>query len=586
MKKLLGGFAAMLTVLTLQAELVLVDSGRSDYRIGLAADATPVEKSAADELRNFVAAATGVTLPVVVGLPEPAGKTILVGRAAEAAGLLAENTLAGLPTDAILLRTAGDALILAGGAPRGTLYAVYEFLEKECGIRFWTSRETFVPRREKLAVGPLDIEYAPPLISRESFYHDVIDHPQFASRLRCNGHFEQLDESLGGHYEIIGWCHTFPELIPAEKYLAAHPEWFAEVDGKRVATQLCLTNPDLRRELTANVLAKLRAHPAPAIISVSQNDSGGEKSYCQCADCRAVDEAEGSPAGSLLLAVNEVADAVAREFPGVLVETLAYRHTRKAPRSIRPAPNVLIRLCSIECDFSKPIDSEANASFRDDVLNWSEIATQLAIWNYVTNFSNYLIPHPNLTNLGNDIRFFADHRVTALFEQGDYQSGGIVGDFVALRAWLLAKLMWDPSQDQTALIDEFLTGYYGEAAPFLKEYLALLEQEVAQSGIAFGCYHANTERWLRPATIIRAQALLNQAARAVAADPAKSERVRIAALPMELVELERRAELKLEDDAADRQAAKDRYLKAMRQYQVQHCSEGSDFSRLETQLKQ
>ena len=60
---------------------------------------------------------------------------------------------------------------------------------------------------------------------------------------------------------------------------------------------------------------------------------------------------------------------------------------------------MLVRLCSIEANFSKPLSSEANQSFGDDLRGWNAIAPNLFIWNYVTNFANYLIPHPNMRPL-------------------------------------------------------------------------------------------------------------------------------------------------------------------------------------------
>ena len=53
--------------------------------------------------------------------------------------------------------------------------------------------------------------------------------------------------------------------------------------------------------------------------------------------------------------VNSVADAIADEFPHVVVDTLAYQYTRPAPNITVPRKNVVIRLCSIECNFAAPL---------------------------------------------------------------------------------------------------------------------------------------------------------------------------------------------------------------------------------------
>ena len=111
-----------------------------------------------------------------------------------------------------------------------------------------------------------------------------------------------------------------------------------------------------------------------------------------------------------------------------------------------------MRLCSIECSFVQPLEGKQNETFCNDIRAWSRVAPHLFIWDYVTNFSNYILPHPNMRVLAPNIRFFVDNHVIGLFEQGD--SGCSVGDFVRLRAWLLAHLMWDPRRDPQLLIRE------------------------------------------------------------------------------------------------------------------------------------
>jgi len=40
--------------------------------------------------------------------------------------------------------------------------------------------------------------------------------------------------------------HSFRDLVPAEEYFDAHPEYFSEIEGRRVPDkQICLTNPDI-----------------------------------------------------------------------------------------------------------------------------------------------------------------------------------------------------------------------------------------------------------------------------------------------------------------------------------------------------
>ena len=238
----------------------------------------------------------------------------------------------------------------------------------------------------------------------------------------------------------------------------------------------------MRKDLVKNLRERLRANPAATITSVSQNDCPGN---CTCPKCRAVDEEEGGPAGSLLRFVNAVAADIEPEFPGLAVDTLAYQYTRKPPRLVRPRPNVIVRLCSIECSFGRPLDDPRNKAFFDDLDGWSKIAGRLYIWDYTTDFSHYVQPHPNYGVLAPNIRLFVDRNVKGVFEQGAYQSWG--SEMAELRAWVLAKLLWNPGLDEDGLREEFLAGYYGPAARPKERYLESLETALAKSGDALGC---------------------------------------------------------------------------------------------------
>ena len=114
-------------------------------------------------------------------------------------------------------------------------------------------------------------------------------------------------------------------------------------------TQLCLTNPDVLRIAIEKVKQALRENPGSRLISVSQNDWYNN---CTCPECRKIDEAEGSNAGSLIWFVNQIAEAIEDEFPDVIIDTLAYQYSRPAPKNIRPRKNVCVRLCSIEACFA------------------------------------------------------------------------------------------------------------------------------------------------------------------------------------------------------------------------------------------
>ena len=568
-------------------EIPLSVEGTTEYVIVIADEAISVEQTAALELKRYLEQVTGAVFPVYNEKEAPdSTRRIAVGQSSAFRAAYPEFDYTPLASDGIVMRTRENTLYLAGGRPRGTLYAVYTFLEDIVGCRWWTSTEEFVPSRPSLSIAPLDTVYAPKLMYREAFYRDAFD-GTFAARLKCNGHFESIPPEYGGHYSILGWCHTFYQLLPAAKYFAAHPDWYSEIDGKRTpdGAQLCLTNDAMRAELTRNALEWIREKPDAGIISIAQNDCGGA---CQCPTCKAAEQEEGAPSGPLIRFVNAVAEDVEREFPEVWVETLAYQYTRKAPALVKPRRNVIVRLCTIECSFVQPLErGPQNETFRKDIEAWSAIAPRLYIWDYVTNFSQYLLPHPNMRVLAPNIRFFVKNNAVGLFEQGD--AGCNCGDFTSLRAWLLAHLMWDPSLDPQALTREFLRGYYGAAADALGQYLDLIHNAAETSGAALPCYLRDTSAWLPLEDLNGATVLFDAAKQAVTDDPVLSERVRRARMVLDYAWLNRYPSLSREAllqgkpfmGPHDPVAFCDAFIQAADHFNLNQYREGGSFKEFE-----
>lgn len=475
----------------------LAKDGATDWRIVLPDEPTIVEKTAARELSEHLKVVTGADFQTVFEKDVPAdGRSLIfVGNTAQAPKKEYEF-------DEILIRMNDGRLVLAGHEKRGCLYAVYSFLQDVVGVRWWTSEDAFLPEKPTLVVAhDLEVSYAPQLISREMYQRNA-QPKEFSARMKGNGH---LTPEYGGAVRIINFVHSFYKYLPPEKYFDEHPDWYSEIDGKRKheRAQLCLTNEDMTRELIERVLEALRKNPDAKIIDVSQNDWHG---YCTCEECKAIDDAEGSHAGTLLLMLNKVAEAVEKEFPDVLVESLAYQYTRNPPKTIKPRDNVLIRLCTIECSYIQPLDGEQNKKFAEDIEGWSKLAKHLFIWDYTTNYNDYLGPHPNLRVLAPNVRYFVKHGAIGLFEEGEGD------DFCELKNWLLMRLMWEPHLDGDQLIDEFVRGYYGEAvAPLIMQYWDILITQAEKENIYLGCFGMNSAKWIDLATLNQVTEIMNKA---------------------------------------------------------------------------
>ena len=133
-----------------QAALTLAQNGKSAYVIALAADAIPAEKTAANELQSSLEQISGAKLPIQneSAVAETAPQ-IVVGASTRAKKLVGAQ-LKKMGKDGIVIQTVGRNLILAGDRPRGTLYAVGEFLQS-LGVRHWTPTESTIPQQKHAA---------------------------------------------------------------------------------------------------------------------------------------------------------------------------------------------------------------------------------------------------------------------------------------------------------------------------------------------------------------------------------------------------------------------------------------------------
>lgn len=510
-----------------RAEHLLFENGRSAYRIVLSPNASAGEKWAAVELRRWLGEVGGANLPIEDNpTTASSGPVILVGWSSRAQELLGAEVKAPADDDeSFTYRSVGPALLIWGGKQRGTMYGVMSFLEREMGVRFYTPKVTVAPKKDRYAFTFLHHSEKPGVRVRNDFYHEAFD-PGWAARNRVNGAMGYREQP--GGLECYWAVHTFYPLMPPEEFFKDHPEYYSLIDGKRTAerAQLCLSNPDVLRIVTERILRKMRELPEYLIYDVSQNDWSNP---CACPNCQAIVDREGSQSGPIIEFVNQVADRVKPVFPNKFIGTLAYSYTRKPPKTVRPRDNVVVRFCSIECCFAHDfLSCPENRDFVEDMNGWAAIAPHIYIWDYVVNFSHYVMPYPNFRVLKPNIQFFRDHRAIGIMEQAAYQSRG--GEFAELRAYLIAKLLWDPEAEVEPIIDDFMYGYYGRAGQYVRAYFDLLHGRLTpETHIRLGLQH--DDKLFSDEFVRQAEALFVQA-EAVGDTEEVRKRVEMALLPV------------------------------------------------------
>lgn len=498
--------------------LTLADKGRSDYRIVVAADADSLTRLAAERFQAYFRQISQAELPIVSGAEATQAEAIVFGTDT--------SKLADLGSDGFVIFTDGKRINIQGATSRGTLNGMYTLLDDYLGCRKYSATVEVIPQVEKVTVPDHIYDRQVPVITfRDVHYRGTNDQGYIDWHKLSH-------DSTGGKPDWGFWCHSFEQLMPPATYFKSHPEYYALVGGNRATTQPCLSNPAVLEIMCDNLAKAMAAKPEAKYWSVSSNDNFG---YCQCPLCAEVDSIEGSPTGSVIRFVNKVAE----RFPDKVISTLAYQYSRAAPKVTEPRENVNIMFCNIECNRSQPIATDStSASFRRDMEAWAKLTDNILVWDYVIQFKNLVSPFPNFHTLQPNIQYFVDNHVVAMFEQGNREVGG---EFADLRAYMISKLLWNPSANADSLMNDFLNGYYGPAGVHIKEYINLITQNLVQSGKQLSIFGAPTDgadSYLSPENLAIYEGCFERAEAAVANQPEYLERVKIARQPLRYAELE------------------------------------------------
>jgi hypothetical protein len=502
------------------AEVVLVKDGKPLRPIRLPTNATAIEKNAAAELQNWIEQIT-TARPTITTADE--GPSVRL------------QTEASLGEDGYRIAVDRNDLVLAGGTGRGLVDAVYALLEEDLGCRFYTKDSIKLPKGNTLVVRSVARSYVPKLRLRDPFYQVAFD-ADWSLRNRTNAPHAVVGEEFGGRIDYDGlFVHTHAKLLPPAKYFADHPDYFAlDSNGKRYTKQLCPTNPDVAKIVTRAVLDILAKNPHTEIVSVSKNDSPGDQ-LCYCDQCRKIRAAEGSEIGCQLVLVNAVAEAVEKEYPQIVIDTLAYLDTVQPPKHMRPRANVAIRLCNDRVGaMTHPFTPASECEIAKTIDKWSKIHNRIYIWDYNANFAHYLAPMPNVDVMASNIRFWVRNHA-----EGVMLEGGNAGPSEAdeMKSWVTSKLLWDPSRDEKALVQDFIWGHYGQAAPALAEYEELLSSlrkthAAEMASPAGGIYYRMDVPFYTKDFINKATSIFVRAKQLAAGDEQILQRVERAELPI------------------------------------------------------
>ena len=379
----------------------------------------------------------------------------------------------------VTLRGEEASMNIRGGGTRGVLYGVYKFLERYAGVRYFMPGLETIPEGDIVLYDGNMLAYSPYFEARRLAWNCSKYDTDWNTKNGINGHDGDVSDAKYGGKQTYApglFVHTLGKLSETGGGASPNP---------------CLTSEQVYQTVLKNLRKILEENPDANIVSVSQNDNN---TYCTCENCAAVDAEEGSPAGLMLRFVNRIAEDLEADYPNLVVDTLAYNYTQKPPSKTVPRHNVCVRVCSIRVCFMHPM-TECNdakgpngiqwtrtAEFVKDFLGWGKICDRIYVWDYTTNFAYYIAPFSNFGTIRQNMRLYHENGVRGMFPQGNSQS--ISGEFGELRAYLLAKLMWDPymsEEEYYTHMDEFLEAYYGEGWQGIRAFIDLTT-ELAYDG--------------------------------------------------------------------------------------------------------
>ena len=419
-----------------EQDIVLVQKGKSEYAIVVPEKPNAQEQRGAELFQKYIEEMSGCEIPIVNKLSENR-KGVYI------------RQVKGLKYDGYRIRTKKDGnIFINGGQSKGCVYGVVTILDSYLGCHLYSPKYKVVPETKDIILPFVNL--ADSSVNKVRITFTVNDFAKDQDLLDWN-RITTIDEMFAKGYYV----HTFYKLVPAEKYFESHPEYYAEVDGRRTPDQLCLSNPDVLTIAIEQLKKDMKEQPDKIYWSVSQNDGG---IYCQCELCTKVMEKEGGVQGTILPFVN----AVAKEFPDKMISTLAYWYSTEPPKNIKALDNVQIMLCA------------------GNPASWAEKAKNIYQWTYIVDYWYYLCPYPNLFTLQTTVQNLVKNGVHDHFMQAniDYAM-----EFAELRLYLISKLLWNPDIDFSATMNEFLSAYYGKAAPWIRKYIDTISADYEKTDL-------------------------------------------------------------------------------------------------------
>ena len=351
--------------------------------------------------------------------------------------------------------------------------------------------------------GKTDGLYVPSFNWREANYGEFHHTPHgvtLAHRMRFNMATDMYVYGLDYHNSF--------DIMPVDTYYAAHPDWYShDTSGNTIyepngaVGQLCYSNAAMKAQYIANLLEDLESIDKPVLMLGMEDHVDG---WCACADCQATISAYGAASATIALFMNDVTAAVTEwcEQNGrnpMKVLFFAYYEAESAPTvDIALHENLGVMFAPIKANFYVPMNNTAyhstftaNADAYNSMERWAELMTgdaNMHAWFYSLYSTYSLNSFDTFGNLYTDAadtfctmqenyRWLQSLGTNSVLDQTEHWQSATSG-FARLKAYVMSKLQWDVNADVKALVNKFMTHYYGAGA---SEMQAVFEAAQAYS---------------------------------------------------------------------------------------------------------
>ncbi len=504
------------------------------------------EKFAAEELALHIERLLGKR-PLIVSEEKklaPEATAIYLGKTRKAASCGFDFSK--FPAEKWLISSVDNGLVIGGGETCGTLYGVYNYLEKVCGVRWYSVTDTKIPKLKELPLKDLQLAGKPAFRYR-ALITEVPDYDStFLLRNRQNSDFFGWKFSLYDGIPYIGHnIHTHCIWVKPAKYFKSNPEFFAlDKNGKRTPGGLCLMNKNCRQTMIKEVREVLKKRYAEAaekplssmqLVNISHMDN---QQYCHCKDCKDFAAKYKALSACDIDFINEVATALKDEFPNVIFQTLAYTYTEKPPVGLAVADNVCVEMCDTTSNVAVPVTHPDNVFFLDSLTEWTKIAKNVMIWDYwiTYNFADMSLhnelPCATIRNTAKDLRTFRRLNIPLMLSEMEYSTG--TSDIYDCKSYIYLKLLENPYLDENKLTAEFANDFYGKAGKLFLEYRSRLA-EVQKKWHPYIPWDAHYGRftYLDSGFLKEMQDLFDRGEQLLAADPVSLKRWRHARISLD-----------------------------------------------------